>query len=73
MTIDQFIALVGAVAGLIALVLKTWLEVRKVHTLVNSRMTELLELTRVAARAAGVKEGEHPLTLPPSELPRQLE
>lgn len=31
---------------------------RKTHQLVNSRMSELLELTRKASRAEGVKEGE---------------
>jgi uncharacterized membrane protein YhaH (DUF805 family) len=67
-SVDQFASLTIALVGLASLLLKVWLEVRRVHQLVNSRMTELLELTRSTAKAAGVLEGESQ----PSQRPREL-
>ncbi len=58
----EFIVLLGALFAFFAAVLGSflvlWREVRGVHTLVNSRMGELLELTRKAAHAAGIMEAE---------------
>jgi hypothetical protein len=48
-------------AGFLANVLAAWINFRAtndVHTLINSRMTELLELTRKAAKAEGQLVGE---------------
>lgn len=42
-----------------------WLQARKTHVAVNSRLTELLELTRRSSKAEGVLEGK--------ELPRKSE
>lgn len=33
-----------------------WLQTRKIHTLVNSRLTELLQLTRDSSKAEGKLE-----------------
>ena len=43
--------IVAATPGFLA-----WLQSRKTHLLVNSRLTELLELTRKAAKAEGKLE-----------------
>jgi hypothetical protein len=43
-------------AGLIVVAMITYWGNRQIHLLVNSRMSELLELTRKAAIAQGVKE-----------------
>lgn len=37
-----------------------WLQARKTHTAVNSRLTELLELTRKSSKAEGVLEAQLP-------------
>jgi hypothetical protein len=56
--LTAFFGFLTAVAGLILFVVK---EVRGVHLLVNSRMDELLALTKKSAHAAGVKEEkDHP-------------
>lgn len=44
--------------GLVVIALLTYLGNRQLHQLVNSRMTEMLELTRRASKAEGVKETE---------------
>jgi len=36
----------------------SWMQSRKTHRLVNSRLTELLNLTRESAKAEGRLEGE---------------
>ncbi len=46
-------------AGLIVVALITYYgnrQIEQIHSLINSRMTELLELTRKSARAEGMKE-----------------
>jgi hypothetical protein len=45
-------------AGLIVVALITYYGNRQVHLLVNSRMTELLELTRKSSRAEGAKDAQ---------------
>jgi hypothetical protein len=54
---DQWIALAGALCTVLIAVARLIHEVRKTHDLVNSRMTELLELTRSSSRAQGKLEG----------------
>lgn len=44
-------ALISAIPSLLAL-----MEVKKVHVLINSRMDELLRLTKAASKAEGVAE-----------------
>lgn len=66
MDTDIIVALVAAVGSIVAASLSALAVVlasqskaqsRETHLLINSRMTELLELTRSSARAQGVKEG----------------
>ena len=35
-----------------------WLQARKTHVAVNSRLTQLLKLTQKSSKAEGVKEGK---------------
>jgi hypothetical protein len=44
-------AIISAVASLV-----NSLHIRKLHVIVNSRLTQLLELTAIASKAEGVKE-----------------
>jgi hypothetical protein len=54
------VALIGLMAAAIGGLVRVWIEIRSIHTLVNSRMTELLELTRQSSHALGVlDEREH--------------
>ena len=55
MTVDSALALIN-LFGLLLIAIINYLGNRQTHKLVNSRMTELLELTRSSARAAGIKE-----------------
>jgi hypothetical protein len=48
-------AMFAAIIGAAIAVLRA---IKEVHLLINSRMTELLELTRLTARREGVIEGE---------------
>lgn len=50
--IPIIVALIASIPSVLAL-----LEVKKVHILINSRMDELLKLTKVASKAEGVVEG----------------
>jgi hypothetical protein len=60
--------IIAAIGGVVAIVLgwfKLLAEQRRTHDLVNSRMTELLELTRRSSYAAGRLDppsGENPHT-----------
>lgn len=49
--IPIIVALIAATPALLA-----FLEVKKVHVLINSRMDELLKLTKVSSKAEGVAE-----------------
>jgi hypothetical protein len=63
MSPEQFSGLLTAIAVLIASLLGVWQQLRKTHELVNSRMTELVDLTRRAALAEGrlsQKESDKP-------------
>lgn len=44
-------ALIASIPSILAL-----LEVKKVHILINSRMDELLKVTKIAAKAEGVDQ-----------------
>jgi hypothetical protein len=48
------VALLGALGAL-------YVQLRRTHQLVNSRMDELLELTRLSSRAEGRRERDEPL------------
>lgn len=50
---------VSSVVGILALVVSIYVAfaVKDVHVLMNSRLTELLDLTQKASKAEGVKEG----------------
>lgn len=62
------IAVIGSITAIVLAYLKLQGEIRATHKLVNSRMDELLELTRVAALAAGrldaVESRKHSLDVP---------
>jgi hypothetical protein len=61
MTPEQFVAVAGALAALLASVGVLIGQVRATHKLVNSRLDELIALTRKAALAEGrLSEREHP-------------
>jgi hypothetical protein len=57
-TVDQLVALLGAVTALIAALGAIWVQLRQTHKLVNSRLTQLLALTERSSRAEGVLEGQ---------------
>jgi hypothetical protein len=54
------VSLIGAVGAIIAALIAGFalVQTRATHQLINSRMTELLDLTKTAARAEGKAEGE---------------
>jgi hypothetical protein len=52
-TAQEFVTLLGALTALTGAVTALIVQARQTHALVNSRMTELLELTRSASRAEG--------------------
>ena len=58
MTPEGVAALLVGAAALIGSLLGVWREVRQLHHLVNSRMTDLVNLTRAASLAEGRLAGE---------------
>ena len=54
MTVEQFIAILAALTALSTAVGVAIAQLRQTHNLVNSRMSELLAITRAAAHAQGV-------------------
>jgi hypothetical protein len=54
MTPEQFVTILGAVTALLIAVTGLYVQVTRLHQQVNSRMTELLSLTRSSAHAEGV-------------------
>lgn len=48
----------GTAASSLVISFQTKAAVQDVHIILNSRLTELLDVTKKAAHAAGVKEGE---------------
>jgi hypothetical protein len=63
-TVEAITALLVAVTGLIGALVALAVQVRAYHQQVNSRMNELLELTRTSAHAEGVLAGAD---IPPAE------
>ncbi len=53
MTVEQFVAILVAFTGLIAAIAGVLRQLHQTHDLVNSRMTELLAVTKAAAHAQG--------------------
>jgi hypothetical protein len=53
MTPEQFTALIVALTGLIAAVGAVWAQLRQTHKLMNGRMTELLDATKLSGQATG--------------------
>lgn len=53
-TLEQFTAILVAMAGLITAVTALWTAVRRYHSAVDGRMSEILLLAQLAAK----KEGE---------------
>ncbi len=60
MTADQFTALIVALTGLVGALTGIFVQLRQTHGLINSRMTQLVRETQLAAQLSGQKEGvEH--------------
>ena len=57
MTPEQATALIIAITGLVAALSAVWAQLRQTHKLINSRMTELIDTTRLAAQLGGQLEG----------------
>lgn len=59
-TVTLFLAAIAAVITAATPGFLAWMQARKTHLMVNSRLTELIELTRVSAKAEGrLEESEH--------------
>jgi hypothetical protein len=56
-TVDQFVAVIGAFTALLVAVTALAVQVHAWHKQINSRMDQLLEITRSAAIAEGKLEG----------------
>lgn len=54
---EQFVAIMGALTALIVATTAAVVQLRQTHGIVNSRMTELVELTRKASFAEGKLAG----------------
>ena len=67
MTIEQFIAIMCALAALLGGVARCIAELRAYHRAVNSKMDQLLALTASSSRAAGRLEGPRGGRRVPSE------
>lgn len=57
MSPEQLTALIIAVTGLIAALGAVFAQLRQTHALINSRMTELIDTTKLAAQLGGQLEG----------------
>lgn len=70
MTAEQLIVVIGSLTTLMLGVVRVLVEVRRTHRAVNSRMDELVTLTRAAAFARGQLAGPEPPaghSAPPSQ------
>ena len=56
-TPEQATALIVAITGLIAALGAVFVQLRQTHALINSRMTQLVETTKLAAQASGELSG----------------
>lgn len=61
-------ALCVAVTALVAALVAIYVQLRQTHSIVNSRMTELVEATRQAASAQGELLGRDAATTPATPL-----
>lgn len=63
MTAEDWVRIISAIAAGFVLVIgaigAVYAQVVRTHQLVNSRMSELLELTRTSATAEGRRLGQH--------------
>ncbi len=57
MSPEQFTALIVALTGLVTALSAIFVQLRQTHGLINSRMTQLLAETKLAARLGGQSEG----------------
>ncbi len=57
MTPEQAAALIVAITGLVGALGAVFVQLRQTHSLINSRMTELVETTKLAAQARGELAG----------------
>jgi hypothetical protein len=55
-TVAAVSAVVVALAGLVAAITQLVIEVKRLHSQINGRVDELLELTRLAAHEAGAAQ-----------------
>jgi hypothetical protein len=69
MSPEQFVAVLGAVTALVIAVSGVFIQVRQTHQLVNSRMTQLVNLTRDSSLAQGKLEGPTASAMGPHEPP----
>lgn len=60
MTTEQLVTILGAVAAVLAAVGKILYELRQYQHAVNSRLDQLLDVTRTSARAEGVLSAGQP-------------
>jgi hypothetical protein len=58
--VEQFVAIMGSITALIGAVTVAIVQLRQTHSLVNSRMSELLDVTKRASLAEGRLEGPGP-------------
>lgn len=57
MTPEQATALIVAITGLVGAIGAVFVQLRQTHRLINSRMTELLETTKLASQKTGELDG----------------
>lgn len=53
--VDQVVELMAGITALVVALTALFVQMRALHGMVNSRMTELLELTRESGHAAGLR------------------
>jgi hypothetical protein len=68
-TTQEFVTIMGALTALIVAVTALVVQVVAYHRVVNSRMTELLELTAKSSRAEGLLQSEQPISYSGGALP----
>jgi hypothetical protein len=56
-SVEQFIAILTALTALLVAVGGVFAQVRQTHELVNGKMSELVQLTGIAAKKEGELEG----------------
>lgn len=56
-SIEAITALVVALTGLLGAVLAVYVQLRQTHNLLNGRMSELIDTTKLAAHLSGQQQG----------------